>query len=569
MLRIPDLKLKELLLADGVIKSADFDQAAKEADRLGRPVADLLMSRGVMTEDYFLNLLAKLYGVERARLPERQIQEDVARLIPEELARDKRVILFFREADGTLDAAMEDPSDLEALSFLEGRLKARVKPFLASRDDLNKGLALYGKQRAEDFKRIIEENVQASLKSKARDEKEAALNLPVVAITDSLIAYAMASRASDIHLEVLEGNVLIRFRVDGILREVIRVEKAVHPAVVARIKLLSGMKLDEHYKPQDGRFRYKIGEEYIDIRVSVIPTFHGEKVEMRLLEASQRLLSWEEVGMFPDMFGALKRNIQKTYGMVLVTGPTGSGKTTMLYNIMGLLNKPEVNVMSIEDPIEYDMKYVNQMQVNVQAGITFANGLRSILRQDPNIIMVGEIRDEETAEISVHSALTGHLVLSSLHTNDSIGAVPRLIDMHVAPFLVAAVLNAVTAQRLVRRICLDCIASYAPTPEFIETTKAEIAAMELTIDFKMPKTLFRGEGCLACSHTGYKGRIGIFEILDVDEEIREYIVNPKFTLDGLRAIAKKHGFISMFEDGLRKVERGMTTIEEILRVIRE
>jgi len=571
MLQIPDQKLKELFIADGVITDEEFESAVLDAKRMGRAVIDILLARNVITDEYYNNLLSKYYSIERANLAIRKIDESVLRLLSEELARQKRAIVFNREPDGTLDVALEDPSDYTIIEFLQSHLKAKIKSFLASKEDLNKGFAYYGRRLAEDFTRIIQENIRETLRARieGRPEKEVAVELPIVAIVDNLLAYAISLRASDVHIEILEDEILIRYRIDGILHEVVRIPKEAHPAVVARIKLLASLKLDEHMKPQDGRFRYKIGADFIDIRVAVMPTFYGEKVEMRLLTAAARPLSLEELGLFPDSIKALRDNLKKTYGMILVTGPTGSGKTTTLYSILTILNRPEVNIVTIEDPVEYDIKYTNQTQINPQAGITFATGLRAIVRQDPNIIMVGEIRDEETAEISVHSALTGHLVLSSLHTIDASTAIPRLVDMKIAPFLAAAVLNSVIAQRLVRRICLDCVESAPVDPELIESVKRQIEELKLKIEFRIPKAIFRGKGCPVCNYTGYKGRIGIFEILNITEEIRKYIVAPDFTLDGLRVLAKKGGMITMFEDGLRKVERGITTIDEVLRVIRE
>lgn len=571
MLKIPEKKFKELLLADGVVTSEQFDGAVRDSKRMGGGIAAILLERNLITEDYYQNLLSKFYGTERANLGQRRIDENSLRLLSEDLARQKRVIVFGREKDGTLEVAMEDPSDLVTQEFLSNHLKAKIKPFLASREDLNRGLTFYGQKVAESFQKIIQENIEVSLRNKVgeKEVKEAANELPVVALTDNFLSYSIALRGSDIHLEILENEVLVRFRIDGILHEIMRVHKEIHSAVVARLKLLAGLKLDEHYKPQDGRFRYKIGSDVMDIRVSVIPTFYGEKVEMRLLSATERPLSFEELGLFPDMVKVLKDNIARTYGMILVTGPTGSGKTTTLYSVMNVINKAEVNIVTIEDPIEYYMKYVNQIQVNEAAGITFANGLRAILRQDPNVIMVGEIRDQETAEISVHSALTGHLVLSSLHTNDAPTAVPRFIDLKVAPFLVAAVLNMILAQRLVRRICLTCITSYKVPAPMMGAMQAQIKDLNLVTDFQIPKTMFKGQGCPACNSTGYRGRMGIFEILSVSDAVRRYIVDPNFNLDGLKAVARKEGYLTMLEDGLRKVEKGMTTLEEVLRVIRE
>jgi type II secretory ATPase GspE/PulE/Tfp pilus assembly ATPase PilB-like protein len=464
---------------------------------------------------------------------------------------------------------MEDPSDLGTLQFLETRLQRKMKPYLAARSNFASIFAIYGKKQVESFKKIIQENIQASLSLSNKKDSEAAGEVPIISITDNIVSYAYALRASDVHIEALEKEILVRYRIDGILHEIIRIQKEIHPAIVARFKILSGMKLDEHTSPQDGRFRYRIGNDNIDIRVSILPTFYGEKVEMRLLTTGGHLLTFEELGMKPDMIKAMIENITKSYGIVLITGPTGSGKSTTLYSILSIVNKPEVNIITVEDPIEYEMKYVNQTQINEAAGITFAAALRAILRQDPNIIMVGEIRDKETAEISVHAALTGHLVLSSLHTNDAPTAIPRMLDMKIEPFLISAVMNGVLAQRLVRRICLDCLYSYQGSEEIRQTIRKQMDELNLPASVAIPKTFFRGKGCANCGHSGYHGRMGIFEMMHVTEKIRQLIVDPKFTLDNLRNLARSEGMQSMFEDGLEKAARGNTTIEEVLRVIRE
>jgi len=569
MLQIPPQKLKEILIKEGLITAQNFDKLLIEAERMGQNMTDLLISQGIITSDYFYNLIAQYFSIEKADLASRSIEENILRLLSEELARQKRVIVFAKEPDATLDVAMEDPSDLETIEFLKKHLKAKIKPFLTTPEDLNRGFSLYGRHLTEEFKKIIEENIRVTLRKKIGNIEEAAKDVPIVAIIDILLSYAISLRSSDIHIEILENAILIRYRIDGILHEVIRIPKEVHPAIVARIKLLGGLKIDEHLKPQDGRFRYKVGPDLIDVRVAIIPVFYGEKIEMRLLPSTQRPLSLEELGILEDNQKIVEDNIKKTYGMVLVCGPTGSGKTTTLYSIVNILNQPEVNIVTIEDPIEYDIKYINQTQINPLAGISFANGLRAILRQDPNIIMVGEIRDEETAEIAVHSALTGHLLLSSLHTNDAATAVPRLIDMKIAPFLVAAVLNVCMAQRLVRKICLDCIESYQADQNLIQFLEKQLKEINPDSKLKAPKFLYRGRGCPACNQTGYQGRIGIFEILNIDEEIRKLIISPDFSLDNLNNLAKKKGMLTMFEDGLRKASTGITTIEEVLRVIRE
>ncbi len=571
MISLPPQQVKEMLIRAGVIDEATFLSVKEEADRKRQNVVDLLVSQNLLNKEYFFTLLAETLGFERVNLGVEKIDEDVMKLIPEDIARQRKVIVFRKGDDGSYDVAMDNPTDLETIDFLSLRLKSKVRPFLATDEDLNRGYLLYHKQITQDFKKIIDERVRESLRSKTKgDLKEAAEDVPIVAIVDNLLEYAVSSRASDVHFEALDDAVLVRFRVDGILHEIIRMPKDIHQAIVARMKILSGLRVDEHMHPQDGRFRHRIGDGLIDIRVSVIPTFYGEKVEMRLLNAAQKPISLKELGMFDETIRFIQEGIQKTYGMVLVCGPTGSGKTTTLYSILNMLNRPEVNIVTVEDPIEYDMRYVNQTQVNPAAGITFASGLKSILRQDPNIIMVGEIRDEETANIAVQSALTGHLVLSSIHTNDAPTTIPRFIDMGVPPFLVSAVLNVICAQRLARKVHVDCIESYAPDEGMIKALEREFSSAGVNPDVvKIPKVLYRGKGCSACNHTGFLGRVGIFEAMNVTEEVRKLIIGSDFNLDNLRDIARKEGMITMFEDGMRKVELGMTTIEEVLRVIRE
>jgi len=569
MIQIPVLKLKEILVKEGLITEPVFDQLKAEAERMGQSLVDVLISNNVISEDYFYNLASNYFGIERVNLSTEPIDVEQLHKLSEDIARRKRAIVFQKTPEGVLKVAMEDPGDLETIKFLERHLEAKIKPYLATPDDLNQGFILYGRQLAQDFKKIVEESIRASLKIKALTLEEAAAQVPIVAIVDNFLSYAASIKASDIHLEALEDNILVRYRIDGVLREIIRIPKEIQSAIIARIKILSGLKVDERLRPQDGRIRYKIGQQILDIRVSTIPTFYGEKVAMRLLPATQKPLSLEEIGMWEDTRKIILENIKKSYGMVLVCGPTGCGKTTTLYSILNILNQPEVNITTIEDPIEYAIKYINQIQVNPLADLTFANGLRSILRQDPNIIMVGEIRDTETAAISVNAALTGHLLLSSLHTNDAPTAIPRLIDLEVPPFLVAAVANAVVSQRLVRKICMNCIESYEPEPELIELIEKQLKLINPQAEIKIPKVFYRGHGCSVCGGSGYKERIGIFEILNITEEIRKAIINPDFSLDTLRALAKKQGMITMFEDGLRKAQVGITTIEEVLRVTRE
>lgn len=570
ILPIPTLQIKKKLLEDGLITEEKFNSLLDEAQRKNQNLIDILISERIIDFNYIYNFLASYLGVELANLNQREINKEVLKSLPENIAREKQVILFNREEDGTLDVAMLNPADLEVIEFLRQSFGAPIKPFLASIDDLNRGFAIYGQSSAQDFKKIIESNIEESLRSQKKSAEEAAAELPIVAIVDNLISYASSSRASDIHIEILEDSTMVRYRIDGILYEIMRIPKAIHNALVARIKILSGLKIDEHMRPQDGRFRYQAANQIIDVRVSVMPTFYGEKIEMRLLEATQKPLSLEELGLINSSLNAVRDNLKKTYGMMLVTGPTGSGKTTTLYALMNILNKTNVNICTIEDPIEYNIRYVNQSQINPEAGITFASGLRALLRQDPNIIMVGEIRDPETAKIAVQAALTGHLLLSSLHTNDAPGAIPRLVDLGIPAYLVASVINIVLAQRLVRKICTGCIYSYEITPEIRKTILDQFNEFNVPdAEIKIPKILFKGKGCDICGGIGYRGRVGIFEYIENTEEIKNLIIKENLSIQELWREARKNGSETMFEDGIKKVAIGITTIEEVLRVVRE
>ncbi len=557
------------MVDEGLIAPEKFDELLADATRKNQSILGVLISERFVTEDYLSDLIANALGVPRVDFAAQKMQSDVVKLLPEDIARQRQVIVFKKEDDGTYDVAMVDPSDLETVAFLDQRLKGKIKPFLATTEDLNRGFLVYGYELGQDFKKIIEDNIKASLASATKSAEEAASDLPIVGIVDNILSYAIASRASDIHIEILEEALFVRYRIDGILYEIMNVPKAVYPAVVARLKLLSGLKIDEHVKPQDGRFRHQIGNQTVDVRTSVIPTFYGEKVEMRLLATSEKPLSLEELGLLPDDAKIITESLKKAYGMILSCGPTGSGKTTTLYTMMNMLNVPQVNVTTIEDPIEYNMRYVNQTQINPQAGITFASGLRALMRQDPNIIMVGEIRDAETAEIAVQAALTGHLVLSSLHTNDAPTTVPRLFDLNVPSFLAASVLNLIIAQRLVRKICQFCLYSSEAGPEVQKTVETQLAELGMSEGAKVPKILYHGRGCNSCGMTGYRGRFGIYELLVITDEVKAIITGNNFNLENLRAAARRGGMRTMFEDGLLKVELAQTTLEEVLRVVRE
>jgi type IV pilus assembly protein PilB len=569
-LPIPPRQLKDRLVSENLITAERFDELEKAAASKNQDLRDVLVSERIADSRYLNGIFAGFLGVEMADLGAGGIDDKVLKLIPEEVSRDRKTVLFKELPDGTVAAAMADPADLATIEYLEQLLHRKVHPYLATEDDLTRGFSIYGSELTGNFKKIIEDNIQASLRNQKKNAADSAADLPIVAIVDNILSYAASLRASDVHIEALEEETLVRYRIDGVLYEILRMPKAVHPALVARIKLLAGLKIDEHYEPQDGRFRDTIVSQVVDIRVAVMPTANGEKIAMRLLEASAKPLSLEELGMLPSTAKVLSEALKKSYGMVLSTGPTGSGKTTTLYALLNILNQPNVNIATIEDPIEYNMRYVNQSQINPQAGITFASGLRALLRQDPNIIMVGEIRDAETADISVQASLTGHLLLSSLHTNDAPTAIPRFFDLKVPPFLVASTLTVVLAQRLVRKICPSCIYSYTPPEDIGATIMEQMGSLGVPKEAqKTPKVFYKGKGCNVCGGSGYRGREGIFELLQVTDEVREAITSAEFSLEKLRALMRGQGNFTMFEDGLAKVELGRTTIEEVLRVIRE
>lgn len=566
---LPIETLKNLLIKSELLNEKDFDEAVKEAERTEKDVIDILIYKGFINRDYYAEILANYFKVPKIKLVGRKIPPEILNTLPEEIARLKGAVAFEKN-NNDLSVAMLNPVDLETLEFLQKYTGYFIKPFLALEDDLKSAYSQYGQAVSEDFKKVIDESIKASLKLRGVEIKKAAEEFPIVSLTNNIISYAASSNATDIHIEPLADEILIRFRIDGVLREIIRLAKEIHPAIIARVKILSNLSIDEHSKPQDGRFKYKYADTIFDIRVAIMPTLYGEKVEMRLLTGSTKPMSFQELGMMEHTIKTLEENMVKTSGMILVTGPTGCGKTTTLYAVLNKLNRPEVNIVTIEDPIEYELKYVNQTQINPKAGIDFATGLRAFLRQDPNIIMVGEIRDNETAEIAVHAALTGHLVLSTLHTNDAPTAIPRLVDMNIPPFLLTATLNVVIAQRLVRKICKDCIESYEASESLYETINQQLKILkgEEVQPYKS-KQFYRGKGCKACNYTGFRGRLAIYEILDINEEVREYIQRVDFSLDGLKNIAFKRGMKTMFEDGLLKSELGLTTVEEVLRVIKE
>jgi type IV pilus assembly protein PilB len=570
-MHITDVKLKELLLNSGVIGEKVFQDAAEESVRLGQSLPEVLIGRGDLSEDYLLEILEPYFGAPVVDLRKKIIDQGVFSLIPEDYAKAKNIMAFEKdESENLLKLAMADPFDYETIEFLRAKYGLEIEPYLSNRSSLKFGFKQYKQQIGQEFDKVITENVSKVLNETTgqADMSKLADALPVVTILDSILEHAIALNTSDIHFEPLPNTLLIRYRVDGALEEVLTLQKIIEPILVARVKILASLQIDEHRKPQDGRFRFEMAEGgYIDVRVNIMPVMHGEKVEMRLLKSAMRPLTLEELGLSKPAIKIVNEEIHKPHGMIIVTGPTGHGKTTTLYAVLHILNTPAVNITTIEDPIEYEVARINQTQVNVKAGITFANGLRALVRQNPDIIMVGEIRDGETADISVNAALTGHLLLSSLHTNDAASAVPRLADMKVKPFLLTSTLNLIIAQRLVRKICAGCVNSYSTPFDMQILIKKQLELADEKIR-QIPKMLFRGKGCNLCNHTGFQGQIGIFELLHVSDAIRQMILRNAPAME-IKKQAIKEGMVSMLQDGLLKAEEGVTTIEEVLRVVSE
>ncbi|OGV96531.1 hypothetical protein A2W24_03385 [Microgenomates group bacterium RBG_16_45_19] len=555
---LPD-HLKDILIKSGFVTQADFDTALKTAQDLNQPVTDILVFRGIISEDALGKLIAEHYGVKFATLRTKVIPLEILQLIPEQAALQFHVIPFAQDAAG-LHLGIENPQDFEAIEFVKRKTNLNVIPYYLTPGDFQKTIGQYKRNIRNIFQDIISENVRKA-KLEAKSVEEIAADLPVIKILDTILEYASAEGASDIHLNIFETALVIRFRIDGVLRDIATLPKEIQPALIARIKILASLKIDEHRVPQDGRFKFKIYENYVSLRVSILPAFFGENVVMRLLAESSRPLSLEELGLTADNLHLIQQNITKPHGMILATGPTGSGKTTTLYSVLNILNTPTVNICTIEDPIEYSINRINQTQVNPQAGLTFAKGLRSLLRHDPDIIMIGEIRDTETAEIAIHSALTGHLVLSTLHTNSAAGAIPRFLDMGAEGFLLASTVNLIIAQRLVRKICTNCIHKIEPSQDMLAFINRLAGDYQVT-DF------FTGEGCKECGFSGYKGRIGIYEILEVSKSMRELIIQH-VAEDKINDLAVKEGMHTLVVDGLYKVSAGLTTIQEVARITSE
>ncbi|MFA5997237.1 MAG: GspE/PulE family protein [Candidatus Paceibacterota bacterium] len=573
-------QLKEFIEDSGLVPRTELEEIDKRAAETKVYLGNVLVSEGKISEDDLRRTEAYILGIPFVNLKSQKIDFEVLSLIPEPIAR-KHNIVAFKKTETSLEVAMLDTDDLAAIEFIKKKVGLKILPRLTDKESITGVLLQYQKSLKEEFGDIIEKEA-SGLKEGEEDQseedlKKLAQDLPVVKIVDTLLNHAIIQGASDIHIEPLDTEVVIRYRIDGILHDAMTLPKSAASGIVARVKVLSNLKLDEKRLPQDGRFKIDSGGEKVAFRVSTLPVYYGEKTVMRLLRETSEGFSLEGLGFHGKGLERIHEATKQRVGMILATGPTGSGKSTTLYTILDLVNEPEVNISTIEDPIEYQMKRVNQTQVKSEIGLTFANGLRTLMRQDPDIIMVGEIRDTETASLAVNAALTGHLVLSTLHTNSAAASMPRLIDMEIEPFLIVSTVNVIIGQRLVRRL--------TATRDKYFLNADELAILGKSVNLDRIMQVMKDEKLLAPtaewkdvpfyhpkksteSEDGYKGRVGIHEVMKMSAAIRTLVLKGA-TASEVEEQAKKEGMTTMIEDGIIKASQGITTIEEVLRVVSE
>lgn len=590
-MRIDNKQLKDFLLDGEVLESSEIEAVFEESEKSGRLMGDLLLEKNLVSKDELNKLYAYILGTPFVDLSKETIAPEILKMIPEPIAKKYKIVAFDK-SNGDLKVAMLNPGDLQTIEFIKKKTGLSVTPCLTTEEGISSILKQYEKSLKAEFGDMIGEEgagitkgavVEKSDKKSDKKLSKEAEDLPVINVVDAIIKHAVLDSASDIHIEPDEKEVRVRYRIDGILHDAMTLPKKIMSGMIARIKVLANLKLDEHRLPQDGRFKIVNDDYKISFRVNILPIFDGEKIVMRLLDEGSKGLTLEKMGLQGKGLEMVHRQIKKPNGMILVTGPTGSGKTTTLYTIMDILNTPEVNISTVEDPVEYRMPRINQTQINSKIGLTFASSLRALLRQDPDIIMVGEIRDEETMEIAMHAAMTGHLVLSTLHTNSAAGTLPRLLDMGAEPFLVASTTNVVIAQRLVRKLCSECKVEYT-----LERKELDVMAKSFDLDELLkvmseddqlkgsidPKKgwekikFFRPKGCKMCNDEGYKGRLGIYEVLENSEEI-EKLITQAASAETIEKKAIELGMLTMVEDGFVKAAQGVTSIEEVLRVTKE
>lgn len=603
-MRVSDDLVEKLLTATGKFSYEQLKALREQEKTDKKPLQDVVVSSNTMSEKELTKLYAEEIDVPFVELNPKELHKDILKLIPERVAKQYRAIAFDVDEDGTVFVAMEDPDDVPAISFLQKQLGQPVRVHVATNSTIQAALDQYNDSNVgTELAKVIAVEDKESEEEKV-DEKEVAEDSPIAQTVNLIIDYGVKAGASDIHIEPRENFVLVRYRVDGILREANKLPRKVLGALISRIKILANLKIDEHRAPQDGRFKISVSGHIYALRVSTLPIVDGEKVVMRILDESSKPATLEELGYWGEALAAVQHAIVQPHGMVLVTGPTGSGKSTSLFSVLSMLNSPGVNISTVEDPVEYRVVGANQTQVNVAAGMTFTSGLRALLRQDPNIIMVGEIRDGETADLAVQAALTGHLVFSTLHTNNAATCLPRLLDMNIEPFLIASTVRVVIGQRLVRKLCPDCREDYVPDETMLaqlnktfslkntgtmqDLHKLEKEALAAGIGVKNPSKInhrsteelsttekiisrlwkAHPDGCDNCNHTGYRGRMGIYEVLSNTLHVQQLILG-RSSSEVIQDKAVEEGMVTMQIDGLVKALRGQTTIEEILRVTAE
>lgn len=602
-MRISDALVEKLLTDAGKVTAEQLKDLRQQKESQKKPLQDLVIQNSIVSEKDLTKLYAEEIDVPFIDLNAKEIKREVLRLIPERIARQYNAVLFGIEEDGSKLLAMADPDDIQAINFLQKQLGNGLKVSVATNSSIQAGLDQYRGNIGNELTKVISPDDEEEDDEEEVDEADLAEDSPIAQTVNLVIEYAIRSGASDIHIEPRENYVSVRYRVDGILREANKLPKKVHGALVSRIKILSNLKIDERRAPQDGRFKIQLASAMYALRVSTLPITEGEKIVMRILNESSKAATLEELGYWGISLDNINKAITQPHGMILVTGPTGSGKSTSLFSVLSLINKPSVNISTVEDPVEYRIPGANQVQLNPKAGMTFASGLRALMRQDPNIIMVGEIRDGETADIAVQAALTGHLVFATLHTNNAATTLPRLLDMGIEPFLIASTVRAVVGQRLVRRLCTDCKESITPDADSLKqiaeifginnasvmkqvhkleslaleggigktsTGKSNVDTGQLSTTETKITRLFKAnpEGCDSCNHSGYRGRMGIYEVLSNSLAVQKLIMSNS-TSDDIQTQAINEGMITMQVDGFIKALRGQTTIEEILRVTAE
>jgi len=593
-MRISDITMEKLLERSGVATPEQIAALRNESARSRRPLQDEVIQQKLMDEEILTKAFADYAGIPFVKLDPNTITHDVLNMIPERIARQYNTVIFKVDEDGLIHLAMDDPDDVQALDFIQKEIGENTAVSIATHENILACLENYRGDVNKELNEVIDIQREDDGANQTVSEEEVAEDSPIAQTVNLLLEYAIKSEASDIHIEPRETFVQVRYRIDGVLKEVNQLPKNVLGALVSRIKILANLKIDERRVSQDGRFKIRLSGRQFAFRVSTLPVTDGEKVVMRILNESTQALTLPELGYWGHSLEVINAALTEPNGMVLITGPTGSGKSTSLFSILSRMNTPDVNISTIEDPVEYKIPGVNQTQTNSKAGMTFASGLRSLLRQDPNIIMVGEIRDGETANLAVQAALTGHLVFSTLHTNNAATSLPRLLDMEIEPFLIASTVKAVVGQRLVRRLCPVCRQQYTPSAEEIKAIthlfylkegenfghihQLELQAIEQHIGADIPAgtteetitSLWKAnpEGCEECSHTGYRGRIGIYEVLNNTLAIQK-LITANATSTDIQTQAIVEGMETMQTDGLIKAIRGSTTIEEVLKVTKE